>query len=115
MEYNKKKYVAHGANCVRILVYLDFFIIINPNNNSDFDNNDPNSKYLYDWDSSYMKSFYDIMDWYKGHNVPVLTGLSSWNHSTIDSWKKSYESENFTTILIDLLGHLVNAKQYTNI
>jgi hypothetical protein len=71
----------------------------------------------YDWDSPYMLSVYQVLDYYKAKNIPVMTGLwqSTLDHNDHVPFYTTQGDSSFQQLQVDLFQHLYNVKGYHNI
>ncbi|MFM6994731.1 MAG: hypothetical protein ACKOWO_06430 [Sediminibacterium sp.] len=71
----------------------------------------------YDWNSPKMHSLYQVLDYYKEKDIPVMTGMwqSTLDHKDDVPFYVSTGSDSFQQLQIDLFQHLYHAKGYFNI
>ena len=81
------------------------------------DNDQPLPIGTYNWDSKYMQAFYKTMDFYKEHDIKVMSGLWGVNLRSvpIEDPNAFYQSDEAIQLHTDLINHLVNVKGYGSI
>ncbi len=69
----------------------------------------------YDWNSPHMLAYYQVMDWYKSKNIPVMAGLWGLNIDNDQAYYTGSGQNSFQRLQTDLFTQLYITKGYTNI
>jgi len=81
----------------------------------------------YTWNSAEMQAVYQLFDWYKANNIPILTGPwslvlmdygNTWPFGSDENnayWLAAFQSTEYAQICADLMYQLSVVKGYTNI
>lgn len=101
-----KRILAIKPSAVRLPLLREWF-------NTD-DNNQPLPVGIYNWNSKYMQAFYKIMDFYKEHDIKVMSGLWGVNLRSVEIGDPNnfYQSDEAIKLHTDLLEHLIKEKGY---
>lgn len=71
----------------------------------------------YDWDTPSMRSLYKVLDFYRGKNIPVMTGLwqSALDHNDNVPFYTTEGENSFQKLQMDMFSQLYQVKGYSNI